>query len=223
MKTRTFNLGAIAIAVGLGAAAFAIPAHAADLVGEEPPAPPAPVMEAAPAADWAGGYAGVTGAYEFGKVQSNQPGNQRHVNDGYRGSAFGGFNMQNGQFVYGAEADVGYGNLKGNNASNKMETGVDGSLRARAGFAVTNDVLLYGTAGLAAADMSVREGGRTANKVNMGWTAGVGTDVKVTEQVFARGEYRYTDYGTENFRTGSGVNKVQASENRISLGLGVKF
>ena len=90
-------------------------------------------------------------------------------------------------------------------------------------MAVTNDVLVYGTGGLAAADMSVREGGKTANKVNLGYTVGAGTDVKITDQVFARGEYRYTDYGTETFRTGSGPNKVQASENRISLGLGVKF
>ena len=59
--------------------------------------------------------------------------------------------------------------------------------------------------------------------VNLGYTVGAGTDVKITEQVFARGEYRYTDYGTEAFRTGSGVNKVSASENRVSLGLGVKF
>ncbi|MCB1417773.1 MAG: porin family protein [Notoacmeibacter sp.] len=223
MKTRTFNMAAVAAAFGLGAAAFAFPAHAADLVGEEPPAPPAPAIEAAPVSDWAGGYAGVTGAYEFGKVQSTQPANQRHINDGYRGSVFGGFNMQNGQFVYGAEADAGYGTTKGNNASNRSDIGLDGSIRARAGVAVTNDVLVYGTGGLAAADMSVREGGKTANKVNLGYTVGAGTDVKITDQVFARGEYRYTDYGTETFRTGSGANKVSASENRISLGLGVKF
>ena len=165
----------------------------------------------------------MTGAYEFGKVHGTQPANQRHINDGYRASVFGGYNLQHGQFVYGAEADAGYGNTKGNNATNRSEIGLDGSLRARAGVAVTNDVLLYGTAGLAAADMSIREGGKTANKVNLGYTVGAGTDVKVTEQVFARGEYRYTDYGTEAFRTGSGVNKVSASENRVSLGLGVKF
>lgn len=223
MKTRTFNLGAIAIAFGLGAAAFALPVHAADLVGEEPPAPPAPVYEEAPAANWEGGYAGIAGAYDFGKVSSNQPANQRHINDGYRGSLFGGFNMQNGQFVYGGEADAGYGNLKGNNASNAMKSGIDGSLRARAGVAVSKDVLLYGTAGVAAADMKVTEGGVKDSKAVVGWTAGAGADVKVTEQVFARGEYRYTDYGTQTFNTGSGANSVKAAENRISLGLGVKF
>ena len=38
----------------------------------------------------------------------------------------------------------------------------------------------------------------------LGWTAGAGVDVKVTEQVFGRVEYRYTDFGSDDFNTGSG-------------------
>ena len=36
----------------------------------------------------------------------------------------------------------------------------------------------------------------------LGWTAGVGTDIKLTDNVFGRVEYRYTDFGSKNFTTG---------------------
>jgi len=47
--------------------------------------------------------------------------------------------------------------------------------------------------------------------------------VKVTENMFVRGEYRYTDFGSEDFTTGSGTRSVDSKDNRVSLGVGFKF
>ena len=45
----------------------------------------------------------------------------------------------------------------------------------------------------------------------LGWTAGAGVDVKMTEQVFGRVEYRYTDFGSGDFNTGSGPQSVNST------------
>ena len=54
----------VAVAFGLFALLGAIPAYAADVVMEEPPAPAAP-MEEPPLNTWSGPYAGVTVGYGF--------------------------------------------------------------------------------------------------------------------------------------------------------------
>ncbi len=67
------------------------------------------------------------------------------------------------------------------------------------GFAVTDDVLLYGTAGGAAERLKVSDPVGDDSNALLGWTAGAGVDVKLTEQVFGRVEYRYTDFGSSDF------------------------
>lgn len=223
MNMSVFKNRTAALAAGIALAALTGPALAADAISEAPPAPPAaPVYEEAPAG-WDGAYVGVTGSYSAGEASHSQPVPNSHVTEGFKGGGFGGFNMQNGQFVYGVEADVSGGEVDGNNAGRGFESSVDGSLRARAGLAVGERTLVYGTAGLAAARLKAAEGGVIDSKTGLGWTAGAGVDVKVTDDVFARGEYRYTDYGSQTFQTGSGANTVKADENRFTVGLGVKF
>ncbi|MNY80680.1 hypothetical protein D3C86_2218460 [compost metagenome] len=57
----------------------------------------------------------------------------------------------------------------------------------------------------------------------LGWTAGVGTDVKLTESVFGRVEYRYTDLGTDTFALGAGNTEISNKDHRIQFGVGMKF
>lgn len=209
----------IAAAIGLAMAAGAMPALAADVIGNEPPTP-APIYEA-PVASWAGGYVGLQGGYSFsGRVDA--PGNTVNT-DGFTGGVFGGWQGQTGMLVYGVEADVGYNGSDGSNAGLATETGVDGSLRARLGAAVTDNVLVYGTAGGAAARLEVSDGTVADTNTMLGWTAGVGADIKLSEQVFARGEYRYVDYGSKSFDLSGGPQSVDSHENKVLLGLGVKF
>ena len=220
MKTNTrFALSALA---GLGIVAATVPAMAADVVYQEPPAP-SPIFEPTPVSSWAGPYAGLQLGYGFsGSV--NGLGNDIGT-DGWTGGAFGGFNLQNGSFVYGLEADINYNDINGSNAGVDARSRFDGSLRARAGIAVNEDLLVYGTAGIAAEKLRLTEiatGTRDTNTM-VGYTVGAGADVKLTEQVFARGEYRFTDYGSETFDIGAASGDYDSSNHRVTVGLGLKF
>jgi outer membrane immunogenic protein len=205
----------VAAAFGAVALLGVIPANAADVVNEAPPAP-APVV-AAPSG-WAGPYVGAQlGAAFAGRTHT--PGNSIHT-DGFHGRGFGGFNWQNGQFVYGIEGDIGYDGSRGKNNGIRSRSNIDGSLRGRAGYAPNDKLLVYGTAGAAAERLHVS--GPTGDDSNgmLGWTAGAGIDAKITDNVFARVEYRYTDYGHHHF---DNIGKVSDRTNTIEAGIGVKF
>jgi outer membrane immunogenic protein len=172
-------------------------------------------------APWAGGYVGLQGGYNF-SGKTNAATGEIETN-GFYGGGFAGVQGQTGQFVYGAEADVNYSAADGSNGVTASRTRIDGSLRGRAGVAVSDRVLVYGTAGGAAAKLRLSDAAGRDSNTMLGWTAGAGVDVKVTEDVFGRLEYRYTDYGSETFDTGSGPQRVSASDHRIGVGLGVRF
>lgn len=210
----------VAAAIGLVALAGVTTANAADVIMEEPPAPAAP-MEQPPLATWSGPYAGVTLGYGFSGT--TDVGGLEIDTDGVLGSAFVGANYQFGNVVAGVEADLGYSDVNGSNGGIESQSGVEGSLRARLGYVVTPDVLLYATAGGAAQDLEVSGGGVSDSNTMLGWTAGAGADVKVTENVFVRGEYRYTDFGSDDFNTAAGIQEVDSKDHRIQLGVGVKF
>ncbi|RWL83338.1 MAG: porin family protein [Mesorhizobium sp.] len=215
MKT---NLKFAPLAAALGLFAFAGTAFAADVVSEEPPAP-APVAEL-PVASWAGPYAGINLGYGFGG-HVKAPGVDAKTK-GFIGGVFGGYNWQQENFVYGAEADLGYNGTKGSDNGLSAKSGIEGSLRARLGYAVTPEILLYGTGGLAAKNQKIDDSftGVHDSKGMLGWTAGAGTDIKITDNVFGRVEYRYTDYGSKNF---GDTGKVKSSDNRVTFGVGMKF
>ncbi|RAZ84639.1 porin family protein [Mesorhizobium hawassense] len=215
MKT---NLKFAPLAAALGLFAFAGTAFAADVVSEEPPAP-APVAEL-PVASWAGPYAGINLGYGFGG-HVKAPGVDAKTK-GFIGGVFGGYNWQQENFVYGAEADLGYNGTKGSDNGLSAKSGIEGSLRARLGYAVTPEILLYGTGGLAAKNQKINDSvtGVNDSKAMLGWTAGAGTDIKITDNVFGRVEYRYTDFGSKTF---GDTGKVKSSDNRVTFGVGMKF
>jgi len=200
--------------------ALPVAARAADVVGEEPPAPSVPYEE--PASNgWAGPYVGATVGYGFGHGDSSVTGPA--TRRGFTGNGFAGVQGQSGQFVYGGEADVGYDAGTANAGTTHIKGGVDGSLRARLGYAVTDQVLLYGTGGGAARHVGISDAAGSDSGLALGWTAGAGIDAKVTDNVFVRGEYRYTDFAAKTLNTGSGAQAIDVGGSRVSLGLGVKF
>lgn len=212
----------LAAAFGLIALAGVIPANAADVVMEEPPAPAAPMVQP-PLNTWSGPYAGVALGYGFsGRVKDKNFDNTINT-DGFVGGGFAGYNFQMDNFVAGVEGDIGYGGLKGDNSNTEVKGGFNGSLRGRLGYAVSPDILPYITAGGAAQSVKLTQGDVSDKKTMLGWTAGVGTEVKLTEQVFGRVEYRYSDYGNKTFDTGAGDRDVSARDHRIQFGLGMKF
>jgi outer membrane immunogenic protein len=212
-----------AVVIGLTALAGTMPAYAADVVMEEPPAPAAP-MEVPPVNTWAGPYAGVTLGYGFsGQTDVGAPFNNEIGTDGFLMGAFGGYNWQTGNVVYGAEGDIGYSWMEGDNAGFDSESGVEGSLRARLGYSVSPNILLYATAGGAAKDLEVSGPTGSDSNAMLGWTAGGGADIMVTDNIFGRVEYRYTDFGNETFDLGATSADVDEKDHRINFGLGMKF
>lgn len=208
------------------AALFAATAisHAADAVFEAPPAPPAAPFVAAPISTWEGGYAGLSLGYGFGG-EADLIGLGDVDTDGFVGNVFGGWNWQSDQFVYGIEGDIGYNGMEGDNFGYNVENGVDGTLRARLGFAATDNVLIYATAGGAGGRVEVTDTalGGSDTQTLWGWTAGAGTDVKFTEQAFGRLEYRYTDLGSETFDLGGYGGDVDVTSHKVLVGVGMKF
>jgi outer membrane immunogenic protein len=211
----------LAAAAGLFAFAGAIPAYAADAITTEEPPAPTPIAEL-PVASWAGPYAGLSLGYGFSGHTKARDIPANPSTDGFVGGAFAGYNWQSDNFVYGAEADIGYDGVKGSSNGIKSKAGVDGSLRARLGYSVSPDILLYGTAGGAAKSLKVEDTvtGASDRNTMLGWTAGVGSDIKLTDNLFGRVEYRYTDFGSKNF---DGIGHVKANENRVTFGVGMKF
>jgi outer membrane immunogenic protein len=213
------NLKFAPIAVALGLFALSGTAFAADVVSEEPPAP-APIAEL-PVASWAGPYAGVSVGYGFSGHAKVHDGGPDIKTKGFVGGVFGGYQWQQENFVYGAEADLGYNGVKGDSGGVDSKGGFEGSLRARLGYAVTPEILLYGTGGGALKNQKISVPGDSDSNTMLGWTAGVGTDIKITDNVFGRVEYRYTDFGSKSFD--SVGTKVKESDNRVTFGVGMKF
>lgn len=211
----------IAVALGLTALVGVIPAFAADAIATEEPPAPMPIAEL-PVASWAGPYAGINLGYGFaGHTKASDVGTNVKT-DGFLGGAFAGYNWQQENFVYGIEGDLGYNGEKGTENGYKSRSGLEGSLRARLGYAVSPDILLYGTAGGAGKNQKINDeiAGTSQSKGMFGWTAGAGADIKLTDNVFGRVEYRYTDFGSATF---DNIGKVKSTDNRIMFGVGMKF
>jgi len=194
-------------------------AHAADAIDEVPQAPAAEYS--APAVkNWSGAYVGGTLSWQNGRfIRQNDE--RAH---GFGGGVYGGYNMQDGQLVYGGEADLNYSGLDHTSSSAnpnfKAKQGTNGSIRGRVGIDM-NPVLLYGTAGVAASGVKVKSATGKDDATLLGWTAGVGAETFVTDNVTARVEYRYSDYGSKTFNA-AGV-KTGLQDHSIRVGMGVKF
>ncbi|GHD07134.1 outer membrane protein [Tianweitania populi] len=210
----------VAVLAGAAALFAAASAQAADVIMEEPPAPVA--METLPVASWAGAYAGAVASYGF-EGRSNGLVGPEADTDGFAGSGFAGYNWQTNNLVYGVEGDVGYSGVDGSAGGQKVEGGLNGSIRARVGVAATDRVLIYGTAGGAAERVEVSNELGNDKQTLLGYTVGAGVDAKLTDQVFGRVEYRYTDLSDDTFNTGGFAQDVGTKDHKVSVGLGVKF
>jgi outer membrane immunogenic protein len=192
--------------------------QAADAIDEVPAAPAAEYNEPA-IKNWSGAYVGGTANWARGEYDAT--GGRGAA--GLGGGLYGGYNMQSGNIVYGAEADINYGDNDTRNRARRMEQGVNGSLRGRVGYDL-NPVLVYGTAGVAATSVkATANGGGSDKNTLVGWTAGAGAEAFVTDNVTARVEYRYSDYGSKDFGIGGGRVSSGYDEHSVRVGMGVKF
>lgn len=192
----------------------------ADLIRKSPQIITAPtVLSGAPVSTWGGFYLGANGGGGFGDVGTSalaeivaQPvlGNKRHMNrSGPFGGLQAGFAQQSGAMVYGLEADLGFGAIRGDlnlasqdgSVSTSLQSKITmlGTVRARLGVALDN-VLIYGTGGFAtgyheAKAAASTTGGATAagalTEWVPGWTLGLGGEYALAGNVSLKLEYLY--------------------------------
>jgi len=240
-------------------------ALAADLPVRAGPAPA--YYPVATVYDWGGGYIGVNAGYASGQSNwsdtFNPSGNTSTGSFNVNGALAGvtaGVSGQWSAFVFGIEGDFDWQGLTGSSSSSfctsiitstattavaaglscKTESTWIGTLRARAGYA-WDRVLLYGTAGIAGANVQVGLNGQPRQTIfQVGWTAGGGLEWAFAENWTAKVEYLFVDYlGTANCNHGyscgydtvaissipaAGANiGVKLNENLIRFGVNFKF
>lgn len=216
-------------------AAFAAPVAAADLIIDEP------IAYTDAGFDWSGFYAGLAGGYGSGTARSvgDVSGSitDTPLNGGLLGVTLGG-NVQYDAFVLGLEGDILWSGLGGSTTCTaapaySCNANVDwlGSLRGRVGYAM-DSVLLFATGGLAAG------GGRgtitpdfpgLTNQFSdtfIGWTAGAGVEVAVSDAMSVKAEYSYYNLGSRTAPAGTiatGSSTVSPIVHAVKVGVNFRF
>lgn len=205
--------------------------QAADMYRKAPPA--TPIESPVSAYNWTGFYAGANLGGEFMRDRANVGGVVGSLN---AGSLFGGvqagYNWQTGPWVLGVEGDIGYGrpSKTGNFAGTalKIQEGVNGTLRARAGYAFDR-TLVYGTGGLAVANFSTTAtnlgGTERANSTRAGYAIGAGIEHAVTNNISVKGEYLYEGFGSvrNTFVAPAVATRQSLSDHIVRVGVNYKF
>lgn len=185
---------------------------------------------AAHAYDWSGAYAGVTGGYSWMdgifEVSGYAP-----KNDSLNGPLFGAFAGVNTQLdnglVLGLEGDLEYNTKDATVTSDfgAFTGGADwqGSARLRLGYTFDR-ILLYTTAGWAGTHLSSDfQGIAEATGGFHGYAIGAGADIAVTDRIFGRVDYRYTDFASGDLDFGLATVDTELTQRTLQFGLGLKF
>jgi outer membrane immunogenic protein len=165
--------------------------------------------------NWNGLYAGVNVGYDWGKIT-----NTVISPAGFAGGLQGGYNWQSGQFVWGAETDIQATGADDTFAPYKFSNPWFGTLRGRAGFAM-NNILFYGTLGLAYGDVKGEILGLTEDKAHVGWAGGLGMEVGITPNWSAKVEYLYMDLSNRVYSITGLANGYET--NMIRFGINYHF
>jgi outer membrane immunogenic protein len=180
-----FVLGAVALL----AASWTVTARAADL-----PYAPYTVNQPLNAFSWAGPYLGGNLGYEWGTVDNNPA-----KPSGFVGGAQAGYNWQTtGPWVFGVEGDIEVTGADDTFAPWKFSNPWFGTVRGRAGYAF-NNILFYGTGGLAFGELRGETFGLSESHSTAGWTLGAGTEVGLGSNWSAKIEYLYVDLSSSQF------------------------
>jgi outer membrane immunogenic protein len=204
MKTMMIAVAAACMAV--------VPARAADMMGNGP-------YSAAPAGGyvWTGPYVGANLGYQWASATHTDANP-----NGFVGGIQGGYNLQIGQWVVGAETDLQLSSADDRFANWKFSNPWFGTLRARGGYAM-NNVLLYATLGLAYGGGEFDPGtGGSENVTHVGWTAGAGIEVGLTRNWSAKAEYLYVDLSDQRYVL-FGNSSIGLESSLLRFGVNYRF
>jgi len=210
---------------------------------------------APPVFAWTGFYAGMAAGWIRSESEAKltgstgfvpaPPSKLSHDADGFIAGLTLGYNQKMGvSFVGGIEADIAYTDVGGSKArtvatgSARVATNMDwfGTVRARAGWLASQQMLLYVTGGLAYADLdrtaSVSDGSdgvvslsSSKSDWKAGWTVGGGMEWLLGNKTTLKSEYLYYDLEDSSI-TVSGVAdtaryKLENTGHIVRMGLNV--
>lgn len=162
----------------------------------QPCAPPQPCCAPPPPCScwsWTGFYGGANLGFQWGTL-SNSGAKPSGLIAGFQS----GYNWQFGQWVTGFETDLQLSDANDVFANYKFSNPWFGTVRGRAGFAV-NNLLFYGTLGLAYGRGRIDLGGVTEDNMHVGWTTGVGLEAALWSNWSVKAEYLFVDLGSANY------------------------
>lgn len=212
------------------AAMLATPAFAADIPRRQPVADTV-YVPAAPAGVWTGFYVGAHLGAGFSSNFRNDVGYSLGGASGFFGGLQAGYDYQINRIVLGAAGDISYGSISRRFVSAaptdvRATENWHGSLRARLGYAVQDNLLIYATGGLALGQVNARELAPAVvsqSRTLTGWTLGAGGEYKFTPNWSALLEYRYTDLGRATYNNLSGAPRVGMTSHTIRTGVNYRF
>ncbi|HEY2534179.1 MAG TPA: outer membrane protein [Xanthobacteraceae bacterium] len=164
---------------------------------------------------WAGPYLGGTIGYQWGHVSNNPT-----TPSGIAGGAEAGYNWQSGAFVFGGETDIQLSAADDTFAPWQFSNPWFGTLRGRAGVAV-NNILLYGTAGLAYGEIRADSFNLTESHTSLGWVGGAGIETSLTPHWSVKAEWLYLDLADRSFALTSTNNGL--ASNLLRMGVNYHF
>ncbi|WP_119268948.1 outer membrane protein [Taklimakanibacter deserti] len=193
-----------------------------------------------PAYSWSGfyvgGYVGAGAAKartelgaDFGEIGGFDADLNGIGGDGFLGGALAGFNWQvSDRFVLGIQGDIGWTDIEADLDADPLinaKAGPDFIANAslRAGYLVTPDTLFYIIGGYSYAEFKLD--GELFEAVDFdadqkydGYHVGAGMETRLTDRLTARVEYRYTEFGSEDWDT-DGFLDVKPTMHTGTLGL----
>ncbi|MEM9472789.1 MAG: outer membrane beta-barrel protein [Pseudomonadota bacterium] len=179
----------------------------------------------APTHDWTGPYIGaifgigsVNAEFELPSSGSGSGSFDALSDYGFMGGLVVGWNAQDGHMVYGIVGDVSFGEVDATEnifgVDLTVNTDLFATIRGRVGVAA-NDILLYGTAGLAIldGDVSSANGGASPGFTALGGVVGAGAELALSQDVSFKAELLYAFFdedvdlgGVNGFFPGETVN-----------------
>jgi len=160
---------------------------------------------------WMGPYVGANFGYQWGQL-SNSGADPSGIAGGFQG----GYGWQIGQLVFGAETDLQLSDSNAVFANYKFSNPWFGTLRGRGGFAM-NNILFYGTLGLAYGRGHVDVGGIGEDNLHVGWTGGGGLEVGLAPHWSVKAEYLYIDLSSQGYALTGATNGLQSSLMRFGV------
>lgn len=189
----------------------------------------------APTHDWTGPYIGAIigiGSVDPSvNVVSSSSGSFDSLSGyGFMGGLAVGWNAQDGHMVYGIVGDVMFGDINNSidfftNSFNELTVSTDlfATIRGRVGVA-SNDIFLYGTAGLAILDGDVTLSGFAPSESEgftaLGGVVGAGAELALSENVSLQAELLYAMFDETVDISGDGEVDI---ENFYTVRFGINW